>query len=363
MLTNLVGNAMKFTEQGHVVVAVREDARGAGCTRLHFQVSDTGIGIPVAQQAKVFEAFSQADGSTTRKFGGTGLGLAISTTLVRMMGGRIWLESEPGVRHHVPLHRRARYRRRRGGPGPRPGAAGGGAGPHRRRQRGEPSHSAGPGRGVGHAADGRERRAGGARRAGRGDTRGTRRFRCVLLDCHMPDLDGFGVAAEIARRPELAGATIMMLSSSGLEGEAARCRALGIAAHLTKPISHADLLAAICRTLGRDTEAVRAQAERLVPPDTPPVRLLQGAGCRGQCRQYQRVAQGMLVKRGHVVTVVDNGRKAVDASAAEAFDLVLMDVQMPEMDGFEATVAIRARERATGLHLRIVAMTAHAMQG
>jgi CheY-like chemotaxis protein len=133
-------------------------------------------------------------------------------------------------------------------------------------------------------------------------------FPLLLLDCHMPDLDGFAVAAEIVRQPELAGATIMMLSSSGLEGETARCRALGIAAHLIKPISHADLLAAICRTLGQDTEAIRAHSERLIPPDTPLLRGLTVLVAEDNVVN-QRVAQGMLVKRGHLVTVVANRPK------------------------------------------------------
>jgi CheY-like chemotaxis protein len=178
----------------------------------------------------------------------------------------------------------------------------------------------------------------------------------------MPDLDGFGVAAEIAARRELAGATIMMLSSSGLEGETARCRALGIAVHLTKPIRQADLLAAICRALSKETGPAAASEDAAVPADTAPVRPLRVLVAEDNAVN-QRVAEGLLGKRGHRVTVVDNGRKAVAATAAGAFDLVLMDVQMPDMDGFEATAAIRMRERETGGRLRIVAMTAHAMNG
>ena len=193
-------------------------------------------------------------------------------------------------------------------------------------------------------------------------TRDGQPFPLVLLDCHMPDLDGFGVATEIARRPELAGATIMMLSSSGLDGETARCRALGIAAHLTKPIKQADLLEAICRTLDQDTRTIMAHSEKNRSGRRAPLRRLKVLVAEDNIVN-QRVAQGLLGKRGHLVTVVDNGQKAVDASATETFDVVLMDVQMPEMDGFEATAAIRAREQETGAHLRIIAMTAHAMSG
>ena len=361
ILTNLVGNAVKFTERGHVLVAVREEARREGCTKLHFQVSDTGIGIPDEQQTKVFEAFSQADGSTTRRFGGTGLGLTISSTLVRLMGGRIWLESTPGagstfhftvaldtadapvvagrdiaqlaevrvlvvddnaVNRQILQGQLAAWDMK-------PTTASGGQ---------EALEAL-----VAAAHDGQP-------------------FPLVLLDCHMPDLDGFGVAAEIATRRELAGATIMMLSSSGLDGETARCRALGIAAYLTKPIKQADLLEAICRTLDQDTRTIMAHSERIVPAQAPSLRRMKVLVAEDNIVN-QRVAEGLLAKRGHLVTVVDNGRQAVDASATEAFDLVLMDVQMPEMDGFEATAAIRARERETGAHLRIVAMTAHAMNG
>jgi two-component system sensor histidine kinase/response regulator len=191
--------------------------------------------------------------------------------------------------------------------------------------------------------------------------RGGRPFSLVLLDANMPDLDGFGVAGEIARRPELAGATVMMLSSSGLEGETARCRALGIAAHLTKPIKQSDLLDAICRAfeVNPSLKVPPQPVERTAPP---PVRRLKVLVAEDNIVN-QRVAVGLLAKRGHEVTVVTNGRHAIDALARDAFDVVLMDVQMPEMDGIAATAEIRRLERGTGAHVRIVAITAHAMSG
>src|SRR6185503_17413866 len=165
-------------------------------------------------------------------------------------------------------------------------------------------------------------------------------FALVLLDSRMPDLDGFGVATVIAKRPELAGATIMMLSSSGLEGEATRSRALGVAAHLTKPIKQSDLLEAICRTLDQSTKKTMAHSERIVPARVPLARAMRVLIAEDNVVN-QRVASGLLGKRGHDVTVVGDGRAAVAAIAAGRFDVVLMDVQMPEMDGFEATAEIR----------------------
>jgi signal transduction histidine kinase/CheY-like chemotaxis protein len=361
ILTNLAGNAIKFTEHGHVLVAVREEARGEDCTRLHFGVSDTGIGIPAEKQATVFEAFNQADGSTTRRFGGTGLGLAISSTLVRLMGGRIWLESVPGagstfhftvaldtaeLPSDVSLDKkrlatipvlivddnevnRRILETQLAAWGMLPTTASGG-------QQALDLLTAAVRRGQS--------------------------FRLVLLDSHMPDLDGFGVASVIAERPELAGATIMMLSSSGLEGEAARCRALGVAAHLTKPIKQSDLLEAICRTLDQNTRKTMAHSARVVPAAVPLVQSMRVLVAEDNVVN-QRVASGLLRKRGHDVTVVGDGQAAVAAIADGTFDVVLMDVQMPVMDGFEATAEIRAREKTSGGHLRIIAMTAHAMAG
>ena len=361
VLTNLVGNALKFTESGYVVVCVREDSREEGRTNLHFSVTDTGIGIPVEHHEAIFEAFRQADGSTTRRFGGTGLGLTISTTLVQLMGGRLWVESEPGAgstfhftvtlvvadaapaRLHDfrlphlnvlvvddnPVNRRILAEQLR-------------------RWHLTPTVVA-----SGSAAI--ETIEAGARDSAR--------FDLVLLDVHMPGMDGFEVAAHLARRPELTGATILMLSSSGEYVDQARCAALGIAAYLTKPVYAVDLLAAIGRAIGSR------------PPDT--LRLEQkskaGALARGSSSTpvnvllvednivNQRVAAGLLTRRGHVVTLAQNGQEALDRLAVATFDLVLMDLQMPVMGGLEATLAIRARERMTGLHVRIVAMTAHAM--
>jgi len=186
-----------------------------------------------------------------------------------------------------------------------------------------------------------------------------RPFPLMLLDVMMPDMDGFEVAAEVARRPELAGLKILILSSASLAGETERCQALGVAARLTKPVRAGDLLGAIDRALdSRDQSTTAAPRQpKLIEATSRPRRVLVAE----DNLVNQRVAVGLLSKRGHEVVVVADGRQAIDALAREHFDVVLMDVQMPEMDGFEATIAIRERERATGTHVHIVAMTAHAL--
>jgi CheY-like chemotaxis protein len=357
ILTNLVGNAIKFTESGHILVSIGEQERRGDRTILHVQVTDTGIGIPVEQQPRVFEAFKQADGSTTRRFGGTGLGLTISGSLVELMGGRLWLESEVGVgstfQFTVDL-----------GVSELPVTQ-----PDRRRFLDLPvlvvddnhvnrqvlsKHCAAWGmRPV--AVDGGRAALDALTVA----SRGGRPFAMMLLDVMMPDMDGFEVAAEVARRPELAGVKILILSSAGLAGETERCHALGVAARLAKPVRVADLIDAIDRALDDHTYPV-ASAPRPAMPIEAASRRRRVLVAEDNAVN-QRVAMGLLSKRGHEVVVVGNGREALDAVTREHFDVVLMDVQMPEMDGFEATMAIRERERLSGTHVHIIAMTAHAL--
>ena len=361
ILTNLVSNAIKFTERGHVMVSVHEGFRAEGSTKLHFSVTDTGIGIPADMHKVIFEAFRQADGSTTRRFGGTGLGLTISATLVRLMGGRLWVESQPGAGStfhftvgldiaDVPETRRPdrpftdmavlivddnEINRRilvdqLGRWQMRPTAVDGGRA----------------------AIDALTTAA----QAGHP-------FRLVLLDANMPEFDGFDVAGEILRRPDLAGATVMMLTSSGKYGDQSRCSELGIAAYLIKPVFPADLNAAIHRALGAKlpTESPVAAA----PSPGTFARMSSERPARVLVVEdnivNQRVAVGLLTRRGHQVTVASDGREALAALERELFDVVLMDLQMPVMGGLEATIAIRDGERVTGQHMRIVAMTAHAM--
>ena len=365
IVVNLAGNAIKFTERGEVVVEVSREPDPPGLkpdeALLHFAVRDTGIGIPPDRQDAIFEAFSQADSSTTRKYGGTGLGLTISTQLVGLMGGRIWVESELGK--GSIFHFTARF-------GVQAAPA--------RTELSDPSHLSGlPVLVVDDNATNRrileevltnwhmrpavaesarealaemER----AREAGRP-------YPLVLLDAMMPETDGFDLAEQIRLRPGLAGATLMMLSSAGQPGEAAQCRALGLAACLTKPIKQSELLDTIMNTLDAASLPTRL-APTEPPPPTPGVRPLRILLAEDNAVN-QRLAVRLLEKRGHSVAVANNGRQAVDALARESYDLVLMDVQMPEMDGFEATGAIRQREAQAGGHIPIVAMTAHAMKG
>jgi signal transduction histidine kinase/CheY-like chemotaxis protein len=366
VLTNLVGNALKFTERGHVLVAVREDARAGSRSTLHVSVTDTGVGIPPEKHDAIFEAFNQADGSTTRRFGGTGLGLTISATLVRLMGGRIWVDSEPGAgsTFHFTIALDVT------GPSEPPRA---GTRPPRLRvlivddndvnrrifveqvtRWGMTPTAVSSGRAALEALAGAER----ARQP----------FELVLLDANMPEMDGFEVASHIAARPDLAGATVMMLSSSAEYGERARCAELGISSYLAKPVYAADLLAAIERAIGSRPAAAAPPAAASMTVSTAAGALIKPAEVR-QARVLlvednvvnQRVASGLLTRRGHQVTLAQDGREALARLDEETFDVVLMDLQMPVMSGLEATAAIRQRERVTGQHVRIVAMTAHAM--
>jgi signal transduction histidine kinase/CheY-like chemotaxis protein/HPt (histidine-containing phosphotransfer) domain-containing protein len=358
VLLNLIGNAIKFTEHGQILVQVQVDARDADATTLHYFVSDSGIGIAPDKQQEIFQPFKQADGSTTRKFGGTGLGLAISSTLIELMGGRIWLESAPleGSTFH--------FTTRLGVTDARPEAATvtltGVAvlivddnAVNRRmlhdlllRWKMRPTAVDSGRAALGALLDAAER---------------GHPFSLVLLDANMPEIDGFEVARRIREEPRLAAATIMMLSSSGQYGETEKCRELGIALHLTKPVDQRDLAGAVTRALVRDHAARTALPQAMLPGELAERRL--HILLAEDNAVNQRLAATLLQRRGHQVTIAVNGREALAALDRGCYDVVLMDVQMPEMGGFEATAAIREKERATGGHLPIVAMTAHAMKG
>jgi PAS domain S-box-containing protein len=359
VVLNLVGNAVKFTQRGEVLLEVEPLRQDAESVLLRFLVSDTGIGIPREEQARIFEAFEQADGSTTRRYGGTGLGLSISAQLVERMGGEISVDSEPGrgsrFRFTARFERGPRSLRPtapRGLRGLRVLVVDDNATNRRileeilRQWRMRPKCVSG----------GREALAE-LERA----TRGGRAYPLVLLDASMPGMDGFGLAERIRGRPRLARAAIMMLSSGARPGDRERCQALGVASYLTKPVKQSDLMDAIAGTVLAKAAAGKAGASGKAR------RPARGHGLRVLLAEdnpvNQRVAAGMLERLGHTPVPAANGREALALLQREAFDLVLMDVQMPELDGLETTAAIRERERTTGGHVPIVALTAHAMKG
>jgi two-component system sensor histidine kinase/response regulator len=368
IVVNLVGNAIKFTEQGEVLVEVRLESRSQQTAALHVQVRDTGIGIPPEQQAKMFKAFMQADSSMSRRYGGTGLGLAISSQLVQLMGGRIWLESEKG--EGSTFHFTAEF-------GLQPASAEHEScavdlaslanmpvlivddnATNRQILREMVSHWGMKPLAVegGPQALSEMGRAAAANHP----------YPLVLLDAMMPDMDGFTLAEEISQRSELAGATLMMLSSAGPAVDAVRCRQLNLARCLTKPVKQSALLDAIEVALA-GAGLPRPKAAPTVATAARPLNILLAE----DGIVNQTVAVHLLKRRGHSVTVAVNGREAVEKWEKEqgAFDLILMDVQMPEMDGYEATAAIRKKESAAakpgqpGVHTPIIAMTANAMKG
>jgi signal transduction histidine kinase/DNA-binding response OmpR family regulator len=360
---NLLGNAIKFTDAGEITVQVTLEKRDAGRAVLRCAVRDTGIGIPVEKQQLIFGAFGQVDSSTTRKYGGTGLGLAICSQMVRLMGGGISVSSELGIGSTfqftvvLPVVEE---------PAPAKDMDAQAALLHGMRTLvidDSPTN-----RRVLSAmlrswkmeitlTDGG--RAG--LRAMEAACKETQAYRIVLLDGQMPGMDGFQVAAEIRRRPGLAGATIMMLTSGGQYGDIARCRELGIHVYLIKPIRKSELLNSMLHVLGAQSalppgmvvgpplDTVKLDSLRIVVAEDNPVN--------------RQLAQRLLEKQGHRVELAGNGAEAVRLCREKLVDFVLMDVQMPEMDGFEATRVIRQAEETTGDHIPIVAMTAHAMKG
>jgi two-component system sensor histidine kinase/response regulator len=363
IVVNLLGNAIKFTEAGEIVLRADVDSATDEIACLHFSVSDTGIGISPEKVDLIFNAFSQADGSTTRHYGGTGLGLTICSRLVALMGGKIWVESELG--RGSTFHFTANFAKPAGNVV---------ATKHPVMEdlsvlvvddnatnrfilqetllnwRTKPTL----------VSSGKE-----ALESMLSAHQADRPYGLVLLDCHMPDQDGFGVAQEIKRHPELSNASIMMLTSAAQSTDVARCEELGIAAHLVKPIGQSELFDTILRVLGLSTTAPEAMSEpRRLQVEIEPV---QKRGLDILVAEdntiNQNVALRLLEKHGHRVAIAGNGLEAIARWEKQRFDIVLMDVQMPEMGGYEATAEIRARELETGRHIPIVAMTAHAMKG
>ena len=362
VLVNLTGNAIKFTDEGEVVVTVEQEFQTDESIGLRFSVRDTGIGIPPETQRLVFEAFVQADGSATRRFEGTGLGLAISAQLVALMGGRIWVESQPdrGSTFHFTVTLGRPEKVPESLPGSslsleglrvlvvddnatnrrileemlsnwkmKPTVVNGGpaalAEAHRAILAGEP-------------------------------------YPLAVLDVMMPEMDGFALARALRQEPGMAQTAIIMLSSGARPDDAVRCAEAGVGHYLTKPIKPSELLDRVVTVMNVDTEREPAPVgSRGIggAPAARPLRILLAE----DNAVNQRLAVRVLEQRGHSILVVCNGIEAVEAFEQGVFDVVLMDVEMPKMDGFQATAAIRERERMTGGHVPIIAMTAHALAG
>jgi signal transduction histidine kinase/DNA-binding response OmpR family regulator len=359
IIVNLVGNAIKFTEKGEVLLDVGLESHEGDEVTLKFSVKDTGIGIPEDKLESIFEAFEQADTSMTRRFGGTGLGLAISSRLVELMGGHIAVESV--VDQGSTFSFLARFQQVADAPRARsmpPASISGtkvlivddNATNRRileemlRNWEMKPTCAPSARIALGHI-----------REAQKQDDP----FGLILTDVNMPDMDGFMLAEAVKNDPELGSTVIMMLTSGDRPGDVARCEELGAAAYLMKPIKQSELFDAIVAAMGiiapeHDDPAKGRELDRI-----PHLNILLAEDSLAN----QKLAVGVLEKWGHSVSVANNGREAVAKVLAEDFDVVLMDVQMPEMDGHQATQAIREAEAKTGKHTIIVAMTAHAMKG
>jgi signal transduction histidine kinase/CheY-like chemotaxis protein len=359
VVVNLIGNSLKFTEQGEIVLRVTLKSKTDKSAKLLFEVKDTGIGVAEDKQKTIFDAFSQADGSTTRKYGGTGLGLAITAQLVRMMGGEIWVESTPGEgskffftvdfgfdpanQTSIDTEIRASLEERRvlivddnatnrrilrqmtAAWGMVPDAASGSVSAIQLMY--QAIHDERP-------------------------------FSVVILDSKMPDIDGFSLARLIRQDAALASTPLIMLTSAGTGREAERCRQLNIQGFSSKPVLASDLLRTVEVVLGLSSSEQAAESEAESPVVGGQRILLAEDNVVNR-----KVATRLLEKQGHHVSAAENGRVAIEKFTSQEFDIILMDVQMPEMDGFEATRRIREAEQVKGGHVPIIALTAHALAG
>jgi CheY-like chemotaxis protein len=363
VILNLLSNAIKFTERGEVGLAAKVLESGRGECTVQFTISDTGIGIAPEKQQVIFNPFSQADSSTTRKYGGTGLGLTISNRLVEMMQGRMWLESEPGKGSRFHFTVRLKLVSEAASPQPMGTDLLRGSRVlivddnatnlcilEQMMQR------------WGVQADSAQSAAEAWKQIEWGSLHGVD-YDLLLTDVVMPTEDGFALIERLRARPDLRAPVVVMLTSTAQKEDLARCRSLGVAAHLTKPVRRDELKHVLERALGRarSTNAPKRETDVHANSQTPQsgLRILVAE----DNEVNQRLMKRILRKRGHVVTLVGDGRAAVAATEREVFDAIFMDMQMPEMDGFEATAAIVARRKQGGPRVPIIALTAHALKG
>lgn len=366
VVTNLVGNAIKFTADGEIVISAELNSRSDETVCLHFRVRDTGVGIPEEKQGLIFHAFEQADPSTTRVYGGTGLGLAISSKIIQMMGGKIWVESEVGK--GSTFHFTATF-----------GVATQSGNRTTSRLAGQLRDM--PVLVVDDNATNRKiltetlqnwqmdpttvDSGYAAIAALEQSFNAGRQFPLMMIDGHMPEMDGFALAEQIKADPRYSGVTLMMISSNDQLMDIERCKKLGIHTYLIKPIMQSELFAGIARALNLDI------TEEDFPPSAKTHQDEQSAAALPALRILlaednavnQRVTAGILEKRGHKIVIAQNGREAIQAWQSQPFDVILMDVQMPEMDGFETTAEIRRQEACSGVRTPIIALTARAMKG
>ena len=363
VIVNLVGNAIKFTDQGEVVLAVRPASKAMERDILHFSVRDTGIGISPDKLTRIFQAFEQADSSTTRNYGGTGLGLTISSRLVEMAGGRIWVESIRGqgstfhftmglpaavpVADHEPIWPTEQLQQVRVMVvddndtnrrildvmlkkwGMRPDLAESGAK---------------------------------ALQLARQSMQQRDPYRLVIVDRHMPGMDGFEVMAQLRKEPDGCPSALMMLTSGDQPQDSRRCQELGVREYAIKPVSQMELLRLVFSALGNATgKSVKVEGDG-AGILSQPVRCLNVLLAEDN-NFNQQVAEVMITRMGHAVTIASDGREAVDIYQRAQFDVVLMDIQMPEMDGYQAAALMRAHQKKTGVRVPIIAVTAHAMSG
>jgi two-component system, sensor histidine kinase and response regulator len=362
ILVNLIGNSIKFTQKGEIEVNIRTETRNADGTLLRCSVRDTGIGIPADRQLKIFDSFTQADSSTTRKHGGTGLGLTIAAQLVGLMNGRIWVESEPGK--GSTFYFTALFGQDAAAPPVEPPDDPELIGvpilvvddnPASRRMLEE---SVSRWKMTPTVVDGA---LAAIRALQQAQTSGAQ-LPLVLADAHMPEIDGFDLVERIRQDPLLSCIKIVILTPSGELGNSDRCRKLRVSAHLIKPFDRLELRDVLLHVLaGAPPHAAsRDFAPRhVLEPQSLPLSFLVAE----DNVVNQRLVGRLLEKRGHRVVLARNGREALEVMQTQPFDVVLMDVQMPEMDGFEATRLIREKEKANGAHALIIALTAYAMNG